>query len=57
MTSAPCKNCPDRHKSCWDNCKKYKQFKEEKDKENQAMRRDECDVFTIGQVMKVKRKR
>ena len=57
MTSAPCKNCPDRHKSCWDNCKKYKQFKEEKDKENQAMRRDECDVFTIVQVMKVKRKR
>lgn len=26
--SAPCKNCPDRHLACHDECKKYQEYKE-----------------------------
>lgn len=25
--SAPCKNCTDRHESCWGKCEKYKEWK------------------------------
>ena len=27
QTEAPCKNCPDRHRACWDRCEKYQAYK------------------------------
>ena len=30
--SPPCKDCPDRHRACWDQCAKYAHWKVEHDK-------------------------
>lgn len=46
----PCKDCPDRHRACWDSCDKYKQFKMEiqKVKDDNKQRRLVDDVLFQG---------
>ena len=34
MIKAPCKNCPERHEACHDQCQKYIAFRDEKLKQN-----------------------
>lgn len=36
--NAPCKNCPDRHEACWGHCEKYKAWKAEYQKEQEAVK-------------------
>ena len=33
---SPCKDCPDRHRACWDQCAKYAHWKAEFDKAKAA---------------------
>lgn len=37
---SPCKNCSDRHYACHDSCTKYKDFKEELEKERALIQKD-----------------
>lgn len=34
----PCKDCIDRHTACHDRCDRFKEYKEIREKENQARR-------------------
>ena len=36
---APCKDCADRHTACHDHCKKFKEYKAIREKENEARRK------------------
>jgi hypothetical protein len=35
----PCKDCADRHTACHDRCDKFKEYKEMREKENEARRK------------------
>ena len=40
MITSPCKNCPNRKAFCHHECDFYKSFREDKDKENEKIRKD-----------------
>lgn len=42
--NAPCKDCPDRHFNCWNECEKYKTYKARRVLINQR-RKKEHDEF------------
>ena len=58
---APCKNCRDRHKLCWDDCEDFKKFKEKlkktnKNKDTYCRDRNECLFNTFRQKIIRKKK-
>ena len=40
MKGAPCKNCPDRHRACWDKCEMYQAFLTAHRAAQEALRRE-----------------
>lgn len=36
----PCKNCPDRHNLCWDECERFRAYRKEKDRIAAAKRKE-----------------
>lgn len=38
MIQSPCKDCPDRHTACHDECEKYKRYKHELQEQKSSMK-------------------
>ena len=42
---SPCKGCADRYPACHDHCERFKEYKEIREKENEARRQYERKPF------------
>lgn len=45
--SPPCKNCEERHKLCWSECEKYKEWKTEHDEAKADIYKDKYNRLSL----------
>lgn len=56
--TAPCKECPDRHRACHDSCEKYQEFKRWREQVlEKARRAKEADTYEFERNEAIRRRR